>query len=242
MNYKTVWGIAGIALATATGFSFTAQAADLGERHHASYKDEPVYSAPTNWGGAYVGGHLGAVWTSGDASIQEADGDWRGPLATGDLGETAVFGGVHAGYNWQHASFVYGVEGDVGFSSHIDYLSSIRGRLGVASGNALFYGAGGVAFVGTNLSASISNTFNTATFDLSEHQTGYVVGGGAEFKLNPRWSVGVEGLYYGFDGVTSNVNAANTAGYVGTANAGADFAVVQGRLSYHLGQGYTPLK
>jgi outer membrane immunogenic protein len=224
MNYNTVWGVAGIALASVVGFSITAQAADLGDRHHTSYKDEPVYSAPTSWGGAYVGGHLGAVWSSGDATIR---------TTSTDLGETSAYGGVHAGYNFQQGSFVYGLEGDVGFASHVDYLASVRGRLGVAAGNALLYGTGGVAFVGTNYAPVV----NAVKFDLGETQTGFVVGGGAEFKLNPRWSVGVEGLYYGFDGVT-DARLAPAA----TANAGADFAVVQGRLSYHLGQGHDSLK
>jgi outer membrane immunogenic protein len=223
MNYNTVWGVAGIALASAVGFSVMAQAADLGERHHASYKDEPVYLAPTSWGGAYVGGHLGGAWSSGDATIG---------TTTTDLGETNVYGGAHAGYNWQHGAFVYGFEGDVGFANHIDYLSSVRGRLGVAAGAALLYGTGGVAFVGTSYSPVVNNT----TFNVSETQTGFVVGGGADFKLNPRWSVGVEGLYYGFDGVTDAVAPRQTA------NSGADLMVVQGRLSYHLGQGYESLK
>jgi outer membrane immunogenic protein len=223
MTYKTVWGLAGIALASAVGFSITAQAADLGERRHASYKDEPVYAAAANWSGAYVGGHLGAVWSGGDATVG---------TTTTDLSETNVYGGVHAGYNFQHGAFVYGLEGDVGFANHIDYLSSVRGRLGVTAGNALLYGTGGVAFVGTSYSPVVSNT----TFNVSETQTGFVVGGGAEFKLNPRWSVGVEGLYYGFDGVTDGSSARLTA------NSGADLAVVQGRLSYHLGQGYESLK
>jgi hypothetical protein len=62
-----------------------------------------------------------------------------------------LIGGHHVGYNWQSGQTVFGLEGD--YSANDDfqnYLASIRGRLGWASGRYLFYGTGGVAFSGGN--------------------------------------------------------------------------------------------
>ncbi len=62
---------------------------------------------------------------------------------------TFWLGGVHAGYNWQKdGPLVLGIEGDVMFGDEVDYLASIRGRIGYAMGDVLLYGTGGVAFMG----------------------------------------------------------------------------------------------
>lgn len=271
MNYKNVWGAAGIALAGATAFGASAQASDLSD-HRPVYKDEPVYVAPApTWAGGYVGGHLGASWTSGSADITnvyhadiEALGvklyeyDYLTTHGHKDLGDSSFHGGVHLGYNWQAGAFVYGVEGSVSFADEIDYLASVRGRLGVAAGNWLFYGTGGVAFIGTDTTGKITDQYGTGfRYDTSDDQTGYVVGGGVEVKLTNNLSVGVEGLYYGFDGVTKRYAADTKLGTwydcglaqvtdnvrgVATAESGADVGVVQARLTYHLAPAYTPLK
>jgi len=260
MNYKTVLSAAGIALSSAAAFGVSAQAADLGGRHE-TYKEEPVYVAPAStWSGGYIGGHLGASWTSGSADLNtdyyvydaKKEDYVYNSSASGhkDLGENSVLGGVHGGYNFQAGAFVYGFEGDVSFANNIDYLASVRGRLGVAAGNWLFYGTGGVAFGAQNFSGTVSDAGGmTVQYDISSNQTGFVVGGGAEVKLAPNWSIGVEGLYYGFDGVSgSKAGVAYSdsgkvgADYVSTAEAGADVGVVRGRLSYHFNRSYEPLK
>jgi outer membrane immunogenic protein len=243
MNYKTVLSAAGIALSSAAAFGVSAQAADLGGRHE-TYKEEPVYVAPAStWSGGYIGGHLGASWTSGTADVTTYYGDGYGS-GHKDIGETSVLGGIHGGFNFQHGAFVYGFESDVSFANNIDYLASVRGRLGVAAGNWLFYGTGGVAFMGSNVSGAVVDAYgNGASYEVSSNQTGFVVGGGTEVKLSPNWSVGVEGLYYGFDGVTAVASGGNnTFDYNAKIETGADVGVVRGRLSYHFNRGYEPLK
>lgn len=252
------------AVAGALAFSAPAKAADLGH-YHGGLKDEPVYVAPTNWGGFYVGGHLGASWTSGSASLKSKCWDYAlAKIAVetdnyeeyycedssnhADLGDSSVLGGVHVGYNIQHGAFVYGVEGDVSFADNIDYLASIRGRLGVAANNWLFYATGGVAFIGGGFSGTISDAnIASVPYDTYDDQVGFVVGGGVEVKLAPNWSIGVEGLYYGFDGNTYHAagwdcNNTGCFDYSADANGIADVGVVRARLSYHVGRGYEPLK
>ena len=150
---------------------------------------------------------------------------------------------MHAGHNWQQGGFVYGLEGDVSFASNLDYLASVRGRLGVAAGNWLFYGTGGVAFMGANVSGTITDQYNAVEhYDVSDNQVGFVVGGGAEVKLSSNWSVGVEGLYYGFDGSSQSASGTTLAPndnnyylYDMHAESGGDVGVVRGRVSYHFG-------
>lgn len=242
MNYKNVWGAAGIALASAVGFSVAAQAADLGKRE--SYRhDEPVYAAPTTWAGGYVGGHLGAVWANNSAELtydfrNENTRYWGSSSQTHDGAE--FIGGVHGGYNWQAGAFVYGVEGDISFANNIDYLASIRGRFGVAANNWLFYGTAGVGFIGTSFSGDLPGAGTEVVhYDASADETGYVVGGGVEVKLAPSVSIGVEALYYGFDGATATNYVDD---YTVTATSAADVGVVRARVSYHFNRGYEPLK
>ena len=154
------------------------------------------YTPPLAWTGFYLGGNIGGAWDDED------DGD----------DDTAFTGGVHAGYNWQGPSnLVVGLEADVGFLDDVDYLSSIRGRLGYGAGPALIYATGGVAFVGLD-----------DDDDDDVDDTGWVLGGGLDYKLRDNWSLGGEGLYYSFDGDEGD----------------ADFWVARARLTYHFGGRY----
>ena len=77
--------------------------------------------------------------------------------ATGDVDTDGFVGGVFAGYNLQNGLFVYGIEGDVGYSgvkgdngiteTKSGFEGSLRGRMGVAvTDDVLLYGtAGGAA-------------------------------------------------------------------------------------------------
>jgi opacity protein-like surface antigen len=174
------------------------------------------------------------------------------------------FGGLQVGYNWQAAgsSFVYGVEGDLGFAEDAKYLASLRARLGIASGQALFYLTGGLAvaeFEGTGFDlyakanqeseAKILGGYDRMKVGSSggDMETGFVLGGGVEVKVAPQWSLGVEGLYYVFNDVNSdvefraprNVGAAVTKGELVNSferEDDVDLWSLRARLSYHLGE------
>jgi opacity protein-like surface antigen len=61
-----------------------------------------------------------------------------------------------------------------------------------------------------------------------EDFTGYVVGGGLDYKIKENWTAGVEGLYYDFteDGDDDD----------------ATFFTARARLTYHFGHRYDALK
>src|SRR5262245_14257507 len=103
----------------------TANAADVYARGE-SLKDAPPaavdYRPAIGWSGFYLGMNAGAAFDDSDIEIAG--------------GEDAIFvAGMHVGYNWQRGDgLVVGVEGDVDFADDVDYIASVRGRLGFGSG------------------------------------------------------------------------------------------------------------
>lgn len=171
-----------------------AKAADVYDGGGSIKDTGPVDYTPTlAWTGFYLGGNIGAAFDDEDDSDEE------------------FIGGAHLGYNWQRSSnLVLGLEGDVDFADGLDYLATIRGRIGYGAGPALIYATGGVAFIG--LDDDID--------DIDE--TGWVLGGGLDYKIRDNWSVGAEGLYYNFD----------------ADDGDADFWTARARLTYHFGSRY----
>jgi outer membrane immunogenic protein len=153
------------------------------------------------------------------------------------LDPSGLIGGVQAGYNWQAGSLVFGLEGDISFtdwedsaviidtnagdlggpfperhvgsvSAEVDFLATIRGRLGYAFDSLLVYGTGGVAFVdatakGRGQVDGVTTTSESESFN----DIGFVAGAGVAWMVIPQtFSVGVEGLYYFLDEKTTLVN------------------------------------
>ena len=107
------------------------------------------------------------------------------------------------------------------FRSGIDYLGTVRGRLGYAFNQFLIYGTGGFAYGETFEKASLFTAGNAAQLryfgSRSDMQTGYTYGGGVEYAL-PTSSflnffkssaVTIKGEYLRYDLGSSNFVAAN---------------------------------
>jgi outer membrane immunogenic protein len=164
----------------ALGFTVSANAADLPVRG-------PVYKAAPapvfNWTGFYVGGHVGYGWAEDNAGV-EADG---------------FLGGLQVGYNWHFApNFVFGIEGDISWTGvespanvKLDYIATIRARLGYAVNNVMFYGTGGYAR--TELSTGFTGD-------------GYALGVGLEWAFSRNWSAKVEYMYHNFDFAVGDID------------------------------------
>ena len=245
------------------GGASAASAADL-THGGGSYKDTG-YEAPLApiWGGLYVGGHVGGLWNnSGDSNLSWRSKDrgcwgnckgeysqWeeitRVKFAEED-NDVTLIGGLHVGYNWQSGARVFGVEADASFGDGVEYLASLRARLGYARDNLLLYVTAGVAFAGfddTTVVASLGSLKGSTEFK-GDSEVGFVVGGGAEYKLSSTWSVGVEGLYYAFgDGDDSKEWDILCTQIKLAHEDDNDLFVVRARLSYHFQDAYDePLK
>jgi outer membrane immunogenic protein len=104
----------------------------------------PVVMLPPSWTGPYVGAHIGGLFADYDSTLGFlAVG--CGPCNAGDTAsasfggfgknESALLGGVQAGWNWQSGAFVFGVEAD--FS-----LTNENAGRGVALPSSLMIAAG----------------------------------------------------------------------------------------------------
>lgn len=206
-----------------------ASAADMPAGKGPIYKTAP---APVfNWTGFYVGAQVGYGWgkTRWDNNV---------PFTTGDVDTDGGLAGATIGYNWQPAGsrFVLGVEGDLSWAdisfsdipascgsacwSTIKSLATVRGRLGVAQNNHLFFVTGGVAIARVHY----FNEFTIINFDRTE--VGWTIGGGVETLLGRNWSLKAEYLYISLGRSDPLVAAVNL---VAPYN---DTHIVRGGLNY----------
>jgi outer membrane immunogenic protein len=194
---------------------------------------EAVVLIPSAWSGFYVGGHLGTALDQRAFSIQDLSA--AQDLSLPSVAEHQLLVGVHAGYNWQVQQIVLGVEGDVSFSNDAN-LASIRGRLGFAPWDQwLLYGTAGAAFIDLHEPFTIqSANQGPSPFIRNSNETGFVVGGGADYKIMPNTSLGAEGLFYDFGSSSTLLSTPAAAGSEPFVfKDDLNFWVVRGRLTYY---------
>src|ERR1700738_2608879 len=253
--------IAALAFTAAFGVG-AASAADLGSRSY--YPKAPaIADALYNWGGFYVGGHVGGSSTS------ESWTNVANTTAFGDLGPgqgfrqrgTGVFGGGQIGYTWQPSNYVFGLEGtasamndrgttantvfgagDDVFSWRTNWMATVTGRGGYAVANNLFYAKGGYA--GVNNRWSVVDVVPPATGSGSDSHwhNGWTIGAGWEYGMTRNWTVGLEYDYSAFE--TKSYKLAGAAAGVYTFDAKPrDIQSAVVRLNYRFdGPGFSPYR
>jgi outer membrane immunogenic protein len=193
----------------AASWTASAQAADLPYGSRGPY----TVNQPLNvfsWAGPYLGGNLGYEW---------------GTVGDNPTRPSGFLGGIQAGYNWQSGPLVFGIEGDLQATAADDtfapwkfsnpWFGTLRGRLGYAVNNILFYGTGGLAF----------GELTGETFGLSESHTsaGWTAGLGVEFALAPKWSAKVEYLYVDLTESAFTVTGVSNDYRFGLVRAGVNY-------------------
>ncbi len=162
---------------------------------------------------------------------------------------TGFVGGFNFGYNYQFwSAWVAGIEGDImwgavgnsnagpwvtpggatvagslsSFSTQLNWLSSVRGRLGwLWTPNLMLYGTGGVAWENVHYSANAFNgvaagagSYN-ANVDFTNTASGWVAGVGIEWLISNNnanvfwnnWTLRTEWLHYQFNNAQSITGA-----------------------------------
>jgi outer membrane immunogenic protein len=202
--------VTGAVALIAAGWVAQAKAADLSYGSRAPYTVNQPLNA-YSWAGPYLGANLGYEW---------------GTVFNNPAKPSGFEGGVQAGYNWQTGALVFGVEGDIEATGADDtfapwkfsnpWFGTLRGRVGYAFNNIVFYGTGGLAF----------GELRGETFGLSETHTnaGWTAGVGAEFGLAPNWSAKIEYLY---------VDLADSNFTVTGMTNGYRFGLVRAGVNYH---------
>jgi len=201
-----------------------------------------------DWTGLYIGVHAGVTeLRSGFTDLN----DWE-EYGTMTYQDTGFIGGGQIGYNYQWRDLVIGIEadfsglagarnhenapygeeaghGESGFeeegwdqTAKIDYMGTIRGRLGVSflDNKALLYMTAGGAFAhGTWRDYwfagddGTSSVFNDAEWRGNDWRWGWVGGVGFEYALNCHWSVRAEGLYTWLENDKTNINGPDGSRY-----------------------------
>lgn len=172
-------------------------------------------------------------------------------------------GGGQIGYNYQINNWLLGIEADFqgadisdsiniagpfattgGGSSgtatftaseKLDWIGTVRARLGLVWQQALIYATGGLAY--GHVSVSQNSIFSTVQFPSSSDVTraGWTVGGGFEYAFTRKWSAKIEGLYFDLGSVSTSGGSV-PAGF-NSFVAGKDFdvkgGIVRAGVNYH---------
>jgi high affinity Mn2+ porin len=171
----------------------------------------PVKAPPIasyDWSGFYVGGHLGYSRGYGRDTLLLGPGP-----STTDSSFGSIFAGMQFGYNYVLPSrLLIGIEGDFSFPSYLDdgivsarttpfstvtekldFISTVRGRVGYAFSHWLFYATGGFAWSQARFLEDLNLTGNEEK--VLRKREGWALGAGAEFVIAPGWTARLEYLY-----------------------------------------------
>src|SRR5215468_5100029 len=184
-------------IAIAAGFVPSSLMADSYTRRPEAYAEVPFIG----WTGFYVGGHVGGAWSTvywGNVNLtgERVNNDARG-----------FSGGGQIGYNQQFGAVVLGAEatlsGDalsddfrslksptVTYSTDVNRIATVTGRLGVAAGQWLVYAKAGWA--GARVDVSERNTVGPDKFSFDDWRGGWTAGAGLEYKVARNIGLGVE--------------------------------------------------
>ncbi len=175
---------------------------------------------PVDWTGGYLGALAGYGWSQNAAGTSSFWTDTAGTSLAGTLpgfsfNGSGAFGGAETGMGWQSGGLYWGLEADVAaanitgsyvappgggnftIDSTIQWLSTVRARVGVPLDRALLFASGGLAFGGVQ--GTLHDRYNggTTTLTTSDTQTGlgWTIGGGIAAALHNGWSIKAEYLY-----------------------------------------------
>ncbi len=187
-----------------------------------------------DWSGGYLGGHVGYIWADATVSEDEESGG-------GDL--DGIIGGIVGGWNFQSGNWVFGIEGDFGwtdasgtgtlcqldcndvefYSYDMDWNAHVRGRAGITLGDenrTLLFVAGGLALAEFHVTEEGFGEGGTFT--------GWTIGGGVNQAFGNSLIAGLEVLYDDYGSKTYEWGIEPE-----TYKVDLDALTVRGTLTYH---------
>ncbi|MDO8980338.1 MAG: outer membrane beta-barrel protein [Afipia sp.] len=170
-------------------------------------------ATPSDWTGFYVGAHIGNA-ASGNSWKDASDAPLPIPFA-GHFTGGGIVRGIQAGYNYQLGHLVLGVEGEGSFAdidggahcaaaiftcdAKIETLGTVTGRLGYATGDLLFYGKAGGAWLHEKLTMTPNpGAGSSDIWQGRQIRPGLALGAGVEYAFSPSASAKIEYNYLAF--------------------------------------------
>jgi outer membrane immunogenic protein len=177
--------------------------------------DMPVAPPPPpvvyyDWSGVYVGGNVGAIWSTVDQTFTSPLGQGPGPGSQNNFSTSPSNGifGFHAGAQWQWGAWVLGVEAALSgcfeecrtlsgivtnpantfFEHKITNLFTVGPRIGYAWDRWMIFATGGWA--SANLKSATCNTVTglcdgpNSNFNGASRNDGWYVGGGFDYMVH----------------------------------------------------------
>jgi outer membrane immunogenic protein len=160
-----------------------------------------------NFDGLYMGLHTGYAWQDVDGVFNNAGS----PTYLSGIDTNGGLVGGHLGYNLQYQWIVMGVEADASaivdsgstvrnaatndaLTGEVNYLASIRSRLGFVIDDVMLYATAGIGFTEYKFTETAAGVPFTGTLRLREN--GAVFGGGVEWKIAYGLALRAEYLHY----------------------------------------------
>jgi outer membrane immunogenic protein len=159
-----------------------------------------------NSSGVAGGFHGGFNWQFAPRFVAGIEGDWTWTgQKTSSFTQTWTFFGTSTPVAGSFTTM----------SDKLDWLASIRARLGfLVTPDLLVYATGGGAFGKVDYAANNFNGFTYATsVAFSKTQSGYVAGGGLEWKFAQHWALRGEYLFYRLNGASAVGTAVGFAAF-----------------------------
>ncbi len=169
--------------------------------------------ASADFGGLYVGGHVGGAWGNIDTTT-EANTTlyWGLPIgSTASADVEGVIAGGQIGYDFTFSGWLFGLElgGSFGkldqtllpfpddvYTVEANWLANASARAGwLWNGRTLIYAKGGFAAGEIETTESDTLPVNVGAFSTSETHSGWHAGGGIEHMISDDVSFGVEYNY-----------------------------------------------
>lgn len=192
-----------------------------------------IVAPPPNISGAGLigGAQAGYNWQLGPGVVAGVETDFQGAAIQGSTtidGPFTTFGGnLEEGPDL--ARFTA--------SERLNWLGTVRARLGVTSNGTMIYATGGLAYG----NADLATDFSAPEFDFAASgnttRAGYTVGGGIEWAFADRWSAKLEGLYYNLGTPVLLADQTSGSQLAGTFQRGKNFdlqgEILRVGLNYH---------
>jgi outer membrane immunogenic protein len=159
----------------------------------------------SNWAGFYLGGNIGSGFARDRTVYSLTFAGTSTELF--NLSPAGINGGIQAGYNWQAANWVFGLEADIqasnqrddrtcvqtcnplgvggpvlfaAYDARLPWFGTVRGRIGYSIGPTLLYATGGFAYGSVKTKITAAFLGFPGNLDISSIKGGWTVGGGIE--------------------------------------------------------------